>query len=144
MSSTYVHYSTPSSLPSDYALLSRYAAAHDLNMSAAAQEEETNGAGPSTDIEDYEDELDQSAFAPPDEGIRNSSSDREPIAAEGSPVTTSGPRGLEHSQQQHSPADVERTSNPAQAAARGDIGFWTRGKARVYRSAGARLRGRGR
>ena len=27
MSSTYVHYSTPSSLPSDYALLSRYAAA---------------------------------------------------------------------------------------------------------------------
>lgn len=28
MSSTYVHYSTPSSLPSDYALLSRYAAAH--------------------------------------------------------------------------------------------------------------------
>ncbi|KAL7284329.1 hypothetical protein ACG7TL_001615 [Trametes sanguinea] len=30
MSSTYVHYSTPSSLPSDYALLSRYAAAHDL------------------------------------------------------------------------------------------------------------------
>ena len=73
-------------------------------------------------IEDYEDELDQSAFAPPDEGIRNSSSDREPIAAEGSPVTTSGPRGLEHSQQQHSPADVERTSNPAQAAARGDIG----------------------
>jgi len=28
---TYVHYSTPSSLPSDYALLSRYAAAHDVN-----------------------------------------------------------------------------------------------------------------
>ena len=56
MSSTYVHYSTPSSLPSDYALLSRYAAAHDLNMSAAAQEEETSGAGPSTDIEDYEDD----------------------------------------------------------------------------------------
>ncbi|KAI0945255.1 hypothetical protein AcW1_001519 [Taiwanofungus camphoratus] len=31
MSSTYVHYSTPSSLPSDYALLSRYAAAHEEN-----------------------------------------------------------------------------------------------------------------
>ncbi|CCL99774.1 uncharacterized protein FIBRA_01796 [Fibroporia radiculosa] len=33
MSSTYVHYSTPSSLPSDYALLSRYAAANDANDS---------------------------------------------------------------------------------------------------------------
>ena len=31
MSSTYVHYSTPSSLPSDYALLSRYAAARNIN-----------------------------------------------------------------------------------------------------------------
>lgn len=31
MSSTYVHYSTPSSLPSDYALLSRYAAARNLH-----------------------------------------------------------------------------------------------------------------
>ncbi|KAI0070551.1 MATE efflux family protein [Panus rudis PR-1116 ss-1] len=31
MSFTYVHYSAPSSLPSDYALLSRYAAAHGLN-----------------------------------------------------------------------------------------------------------------
>lgn len=31
MSSTYVHYSTPSSLPSDYALLSRYAAARGIN-----------------------------------------------------------------------------------------------------------------
>ncbi|KAI0795658.1 MATE efflux family protein [Abortiporus biennis] len=32
MSFTYVHYSTPSSLPSDYALLSRYAAANDLTV----------------------------------------------------------------------------------------------------------------
>ena len=31
MSSTYVHYSTPSSLPSDYAVLSRYAAARGIN-----------------------------------------------------------------------------------------------------------------
>ncbi|KZT68931.1 MATE efflux family protein [Daedalea quercina L-15889] len=31
MSQTYVHYSTPSSLPSDYALLSRYAAAHNMH-----------------------------------------------------------------------------------------------------------------
>ncbi len=54
MSSTYVHYSTPSSLPSDYALLSRYAAAHDLNTTA---QEETDGAGPS-DIEQYDDEQD--------------------------------------------------------------------------------------
>ncbi|KAI0825956.1 MATE efflux family protein [Irpex lacteus] len=46
MSSTYVHYSTPSSLPSDYALLSRYAAAqgvtdstnaHDTNSAAEGQ-----------------------------------------------------------------------------------------------------------
>ncbi|RPD65257.1 MATE efflux family protein [Lentinus tigrinus ALCF2SS1-7] len=55
MSSTYVHYSTPSSLPSDYALLSRYAAAHDLNTN---EEEDINGAGPSTDIEDYGEEYD--------------------------------------------------------------------------------------
>ncbi|OCH87072.1 MATE efflux family protein [Obba rivulosa] len=31
MSYTYSHYATPSSLPSDYALLSRYAGAHDMN-----------------------------------------------------------------------------------------------------------------
>ncbi|KAH9918955.1 MATE efflux family protein [Fomitopsis serialis] len=31
MSQTYAHYSTPSSLPSDYALLSRYAAANDMH-----------------------------------------------------------------------------------------------------------------
>ena len=53
MSSTYVHYSTPSSLPSDYALLSRYAAAHDLNSTA---QDETNPAGPSSDVEDYDDD----------------------------------------------------------------------------------------
>ncbi|PCH45028.1 MATE efflux protein [Wolfiporia cocos MD-104 SS10] len=35
MSSTYAHYSAPSSLPSDYALLSRYAAAHNLTEPAA-------------------------------------------------------------------------------------------------------------
>ncbi|RDX46702.1 MATE efflux family protein [Polyporus arcularius HHB13444] len=55
MSSTYVHYSTPSSLPSDYALLSRYAAAHDLTVAA---EEAANGAGPSADIEEYEEDHD--------------------------------------------------------------------------------------
>ena len=31
MSQTYAHYSTPSSLPSDYALLSRYAAHNDMH-----------------------------------------------------------------------------------------------------------------
>ncbi|KAH9855642.1 MATE efflux family protein [Lenzites betulinus] len=50
MSSTYVHYSTPSSLPSDYALLSRYAAAHDLDEEPQPSEE----ADPSSDIEDNE------------------------------------------------------------------------------------------
>ncbi|PSS37982.1 hypothetical protein PHLCEN_2v165 [Hermanssonia centrifuga] len=39
MSSTYVHYSTPSSLPSDYALLSRYAAAHN-NLSDHQEDDE--------------------------------------------------------------------------------------------------------
>ena len=39
MSSTYVHYSTtPSSLPSDYAVLSRYAAAHGLTESTNVHE----------------------------------------------------------------------------------------------------------
>ncbi|KAI0718352.1 MATE efflux family protein [Cerioporus squamosus] len=56
MSSTYVHYSTPSSLPSDYALLSRYAAARDLNV--AEEGEAAHGAGPSTDVEEYEDDHD--------------------------------------------------------------------------------------
>ncbi|KAI0330061.1 MATE efflux family protein [Cubamyces sp. BRFM 1775] len=50
MSSTYVHYSTPSSLPSDYALLSRYAAAHDQTPEAQSSQD----AGPSEDIEDSE------------------------------------------------------------------------------------------
>ncbi|THG97308.1 hypothetical protein EW026_g4664 [Hermanssonia centrifuga] len=39
MSSTYVHYSTPSSLPSDYALLSRYATAHN-NLSDHQEDDE--------------------------------------------------------------------------------------------------------
>ncbi|KAI0674131.1 MATE efflux family protein [Trametes maxima] len=47
MSSTYVHYSAPSSLPSDYALLSRYAAAHDLNTERNSEE-----AGPSFEVEE--------------------------------------------------------------------------------------------
>ncbi|GBE87674.1 Uncharacterized transporter [Sparassis crispa] len=38
MSSTYVHYSTPSSLPSDYAILSRYAAAHPVEEEELVQE----------------------------------------------------------------------------------------------------------
>ncbi|CDO73899.1 hypothetical protein BN946_scf185016.g56 [Trametes cinnabarina] len=50
MSSTYVHYSTPSSLPSDYALLSRYAAAHDLSQEAAQPIEEAES--PENAIED--------------------------------------------------------------------------------------------
>ncbi|KAI0353405.1 MATE efflux family protein [Trametes cingulata] len=45
MSSTYVHYSTPSSLPSDYALLSQYAAAHHLSA-------DPEDAGPSTETAD--------------------------------------------------------------------------------------------
>ncbi|KAI0634984.1 MATE efflux family protein [Trametes polyzona] len=48
MSSTYVHYSTPSSLPSDYALLSRYAAAHDHSSDTPSPDD----AGPSTAIEE--------------------------------------------------------------------------------------------
>ena len=50
MSSTYVHYSAPSSLPSDYALVSRYAAAHDL-----VHEEENAENIPSTSALDEND-----------------------------------------------------------------------------------------
>lgn len=39
MSSTFVHYSTPSSLPSDYAVLSRYAATHPENAVEDSVEE---------------------------------------------------------------------------------------------------------
>ena len=42
MSSTYVHYSTPSSLPSDYALLSRYAAAHGNELDANSSQNVDN------------------------------------------------------------------------------------------------------
>ncbi|OSD07821.1 MATE efflux family protein [Trametes coccinea BRFM310] len=45
MSSTYVHYSTPSSLPSDYALLSRYAAAHDLPPETSQPADEAEASG---------------------------------------------------------------------------------------------------
>ena len=41
MSSTYVHYSTPSSLPSDYALLSRYAAAHPAPAAVEVESEDS-------------------------------------------------------------------------------------------------------
>lgn len=41
MSSTYVHYSSSSSLPSDYALLSQYAASHGLNPVEASGGVET-------------------------------------------------------------------------------------------------------
>lgn len=46
MSSTYVHYSTPSSLPSDYALLSQFAAARGIS-----ERPEENG-GPQSPAED--------------------------------------------------------------------------------------------
>lgn len=61
MSSTYVHYSTPSSLPSDYALLSRYAAAHGINQRPDENDHEEqhpdDGAAPndaSTNLHDTE------------------------------------------------------------------------------------------
>lgn len=53
MSSTYVHYSSPSSLPSDYAILSRYAAAHDQNTEASTPED--LDAGPSAGEPVFED-----------------------------------------------------------------------------------------
>lgn len=51
MSSTYVHYSAPSSLPSDYALLSRYAAAHDQ----VVEDSDANSALLSAEIDDHDD-----------------------------------------------------------------------------------------
>ena len=44
MSSTYVHYSTPSSLPSDYALLSRYAAARNLDTTTTPYDNENTAS----------------------------------------------------------------------------------------------------
>ncbi|KAH9924207.1 MATE efflux family protein [Fomitopsis serialis] len=44
MSQTYAHYSTPSSLPSDYALLSRYAAANDMHPANGAHEHDEDPA----------------------------------------------------------------------------------------------------
>lgn len=54
MSSTYVHYSAPSSLPSDYALLSRYAAAHDVenNTNDGNSNDEPVMDGPSNHPDD--------------------------------------------------------------------------------------------
>ncbi|TBU32730.1 hypothetical protein BD311DRAFT_713585 [Dichomitus squalens] len=66
-------------------------------------------------IEDYEDELDHSAFAPPDEELRNSGGDSEPIAAEGGSVATSGSRVLEDPQSADSRM-VERAGDQAEEA----------------------------
>ncbi|PIL27343.1 transporter [Ganoderma sinense ZZ0214-1] len=57
MSSTYVHY-TSSSLPSDYALLSRYSAAqHGATTSASQSEQaETSSVAPSSHVDEDEDE----------------------------------------------------------------------------------------
>lgn len=67
MSSTYVHYSAPSSLPSDYALLSRYAAAHDMQNGLDEDNEQAVGGEPSTHPDD--DVLSPDAVAIP--GRRN-------------------------------------------------------------------------
>ena len=60
MSSTFVHYSTPSSLPSDYALLSRYAAARnlDINTTPNDNDDTTSPQAPllQPDDEDRDDE----------------------------------------------------------------------------------------
>lgn len=50
MSSTYVHYSAPSSLPSDYAILSRYAA----SRAPAEEEEDTGAIDGEEDAEDHD------------------------------------------------------------------------------------------
>lgn len=51
MSSTYPHYSAPSSLPSDYAILSQYAASRNL-QNDPEEEEPPNVDGPSTHPDD--------------------------------------------------------------------------------------------
>ena len=55
MSSTYVHYSTPSSLPSDYAVLSRYAHAREQNNLTIPDDIDDYGSIASND--NNEDEL---------------------------------------------------------------------------------------
>lgn len=55
MSSTYVHYSAPSSLPSDYALLSRYASArpvYDEPDESAIENDVPDQSDPSERVED--------------------------------------------------------------------------------------------
>ncbi|KAI1798396.1 MATE efflux family protein [Ganoderma leucocontextum] len=56
MSFTYVHYSTPSSLPSDYALLSRYSAAEPDAVTGASEQAEASSVAPSSYIDEQEDE----------------------------------------------------------------------------------------
>ncbi|KAH9831196.1 MATE efflux family protein [Rhodofomes roseus] len=54
MSQTYAHYSTPSSLPSDYALLSRYAAAHNMSPENATNARDENPVDEDSAIEESE------------------------------------------------------------------------------------------
>ena len=56
MSSTYVHYAAPSSLPSDYALLSRYAAANPDAAAGANEQAESSNVAPSSCVDENEDE----------------------------------------------------------------------------------------
>ncbi|TBU24333.1 MATE efflux family protein [Dichomitus squalens] len=56
MSSTYVHYAAPSSLPSDYALLSRYAAANPGAAAGADEQAEASSVALSSDVDEHEDE----------------------------------------------------------------------------------------
>ena len=60
MSSTYVHYSTPSSLPSDYALLARFAASRGLT-------DEHDPDAPEAEASNSEFDNDDSALAPSEE-----------------------------------------------------------------------------
>lgn len=65
MSSTYVHYGTPSSLSTDYAVLSHYAAAHSLTAHDAPPTEE-----PPLDSEDALDAHDTNGVAIPGRAVR--------------------------------------------------------------------------
>ncbi|EKM56872.1 uncharacterized protein PHACADRAFT_254232 [Phanerochaete carnosa HHB-10118-sp] len=65
MSSTYVHYSTPSSLPSDYALLSRFAAARGISEGPEqANDPQPHTADETAINEDNEDVLPSSSLLP--------------------------------------------------------------------------------
>lgn len=73
MSSTYVHYSTPSSLPSDYALLSRFAAARGTSEGPEHTDDPQPRTADETAINESNEDLLPSSSSLPQKRPRRSS-----------------------------------------------------------------------